>query len=100
MTLTDEQVRHVAMLARLAVDDEEAARLREELAGILEHVDKIGELDLDDVEPTSHAVEVTNVVRPDRRRPGLTQEEALHNAPDRRDGTFVIPRIVGGGEDG
>ncbi len=100
MALTDEQVRHVAMLARLAVDDEEAERLREELAGILEHVDKIGELDLDDVEPTCHAVEVINVTRPDRRRPGLTQDEALRNAPDRRDGAFVIPRIVGGGDDG
>ena len=94
MAISEEQVRHVALLARLGLTDDEVSRLREELSGILEHVDKIGELDLEDVEPMAHAVDVTNVTRPDENRPCLTQEKALLNAPESRDGAFVIPRIV------
>jgi aspartyl-tRNA(Asn)/glutamyl-tRNA(Gln) amidotransferase subunit C len=94
MSISEEEVRHVALLARLGLKDDEVLRLRDELSGILEQVDKIGELDLEDVEPMAHAVDVINVTRPDENRPCLTQEEALLNAPESRDGAFVIPRIV------
>jgi aspartyl-tRNA(Asn)/glutamyl-tRNA(Gln) amidotransferase subunit C len=95
MSLSEEQVRHVAVLARLGLTDEQVKRLSGELSGILEHIDKIGELDLADVEPMAHAVDVVNVTRPDEVRPGLTQEQALTNAPEAEGGAFVIPRIVG-----
>jgi aspartyl-tRNA(Asn)/glutamyl-tRNA(Gln) amidotransferase subunit C len=95
MALSEDQVRHVAVLARLGLTDEEVAQLTGELSGILEHIEKIGELDLADVEPMAHAVDVTNVMRPDENRPGLSQEQALANAPEADQGAFVIPRIVG-----
>ena len=94
MSISEEEVRHVALLARLGLSDDEVLRLQGELSNILEQVDKIGELDLEDVEPMAHAVDVTNVTRSDENRPCLTQEEALLNAPESRDGAFVIPRIV------
>ena len=94
MSISEEEVRHVALLARLGLTDDEVLRLRDDLSNILEQVDKIGELDLEGVEPMAHAVDVTNVTRPDENRPSLTQEEALLNAPESRDGAFVIPRIV------
>lgn len=98
MAISEEQVRHVAVLARLGLSDDEVSQLTDELGSILGHVEKIGELDLDTVEPMAHAVAVTNVTRPDERRPGLSQEEALLNAPDSEGGAFRIPRIVGVGD--
>src|SRR5207247_2799234 len=72
-----DQVLHVARLARLRLDDAEVARMSGELSTILDHIEKIGELDLDDVEPTSHVIQVENVLRPDGPRPGIPREEAL-----------------------
>lgn len=62
-----------------------------ELSGILEHVDRIGNLDLEGVEPTSHVVALENVLRPDKPRPSLPQEVALASAPDPQDGAFRVP---------
>jgi aspartyl-tRNA(Asn)/glutamyl-tRNA(Gln) amidotransferase subunit C len=93
MAISEEQARHVAMLARLALTDQQVATLSIELSSILEHVDAMQALDLEDVEPTAHAVEVVNATRPDVRTPGLSREDALRNAPESRDGAFVIPRI-------
>ena len=87
-------VDHVARLARLALSDDERTRFEKELAQILGHADKIQELDLDGVEPTSHAIPLRNVMRPDEVRPSLTQEEALANAPETEDGRFKVPRII------
>ena len=95
MAISEEQVRHVAVLARLGLTDGQVTRLAGELSSILGHIEKMSELDLDGVEPMAHAVDVTNVTRPDERRPGLSQEAALSNAPQQEDGAFVIPRIVG-----
>jgi aspartyl-tRNA(Asn)/glutamyl-tRNA(Gln) amidotransferase subunit C len=86
-----EQVLHVAMLARLRLSDEEVERMAGELSGILEHVDRIGELDLDDVEPTSHVVELENVLRPDVPRPSWPRDVVLDQAPDPDDGAFRVP---------
>lgn len=93
MAISEQDVRHVAMLARLKLTDEQVAKLQGELSGILEHVAAIQSLDLEGVEPTAHAVEVTNVVRPDVARPGLDREAALMNAPQREGAYFLIPRI-------
>lgn len=99
MAISEEQVRHVALLARLALSDEQVHVLSEQLSTILEHIETMQELDLAEVAPTAHAVSVTNSWRPDVVVPGLTQEQALRNAPKQRDGAFVIPRIVGAEED-
>jgi len=65
-----------------------------ELGNILEHAAKIQALDLDEVEPTSHAIPIRNVMRPDEAVPSLTQEEALSGAPEVEDGRFKVPRIL------
>lgn len=86
-----EQVLHVARLARLQLSDAEVEKMAGELSGILEHVDRIGELDLDDVEPTSHVVELENVLRADEPRPSWPREVVLEQAPDPAEGAFRVP---------
>jgi aspartyl-tRNA(Asn)/glutamyl-tRNA(Gln) amidotransferase subunit C len=86
-----EQVLHVAKLARLRLSDAEVERMAGELSGILDHVDRIGELHLDDVEPTSHVVELENVLRPDEPRPSWPKDAVLEQAPDPADGAFRVP---------
>jgi aspartyl-tRNA(Asn)/glutamyl-tRNA(Gln) amidotransferase subunit C len=87
-------VDHVARLARLDLSEEERVRMQAELSTILEHVTKIQALDLDGIAPTAHTVPLRNVMRPDEVAPSLTQEQALANAPEERDGRFMVPRIV------
>jgi aspartyl-tRNA(Asn)/glutamyl-tRNA(Gln) amidotransferase subunit C len=86
-----EQVLHVAKLARLRLSDEEVERMSGELSTILGHIETIGELDLDGVPPTSHVVELENVLREDEPRPSLPRERALENAPDASDDGFRVP---------
>lgn len=100
MALSESEVRHVALLARLALSDEQVEVLRGELNSILGHIDTIQQLDLTDVEPTAHAVPMVNAVRDDVPKPCLPREMALLNAPESEAGAFVIPQIVGpGGEE-
>jgi aspartyl-tRNA(Asn)/glutamyl-tRNA(Gln) amidotransferase subunit C len=86
-----DQVLHVARLARLRLTDEELERMPGELSKILEHVETMNKLDLDGVEPTSHVVEVQNVLREDEPRPSLPRDRALAGAPDAADGGFRVP---------
>ncbi len=86
-----EQVLHVAKLARLRVSDDEVDRMAGELSKILEHVETMNELDLEGVQPTSHVVDLTNVLREDVPRDGLDKETALAQAPDAADGGFRVP---------
>ncbi len=86
-----EQVLHVARLARLSLSEEEVETMARELSGILEHVDRIAQLDLDEVEPTSHVVDLENVLRPDEPRPSWPREQILEGAPDPADGAFRVP---------
>jgi aspartyl-tRNA(Asn)/glutamyl-tRNA(Gln) amidotransferase subunit C len=86
-----EQVLHVARLARLRLSDEEVERMSEELSSILEHVERINELDLEGVDPTSLVIDLENVLRPDEPRPCLPREVALANAPDATDEGFRVP---------
>jgi aspartyl-tRNA(Asn)/glutamyl-tRNA(Gln) amidotransferase subunit C len=85
-----DQVLHVAKLARLRLSDEEVERMASELSGILEHVERISELDLDDVEPTSHVIALENVFRPDEPRPSWDRDEVLASAPDPASGAFRV----------
>ena len=86
-----EEVRHVARLARLALSDAEVDRMAVELAGVLEHIATIEELDLEGVPPTSHVVAVENALRPDVPRPSLPRERALESAPQVVDDGFAVP---------
>jgi len=86
-----DQVLHVARLARLRLSDDEVDRMIGELSQILEHVEKMDELDLDGVEPTSHVVALQNVLREDVPRDCLPRERALEQAPDPADGGFRVP---------
>jgi aspartyl-tRNA(Asn)/glutamyl-tRNA(Gln) amidotransferase subunit C len=86
-----DQVLHVARLARLRLTEDEIERMTRELSTILDHIDKIGELDLDDVEPTSHVVEIENVLREDVPRPSISRDRALEGAPDAAGGGFRVP---------
>jgi aspartyl-tRNA(Asn)/glutamyl-tRNA(Gln) amidotransferase subunit C len=88
-----DDVRHVARLARLRLEGDEADRMTAELAKILEHIDKLGELDLAAVEPTAHVLAITDVLRPDKPRPSLPRDEALRNAPAVSDDCFRVPRM-------
>ena len=85
------QVLHVARLARLELSDEEVDRMIPELSKVLEHVDRIGELDLEGVPPTTHVVEVTNALRADELRPSLPRETVLAAAPAVQDDGFLVP---------
>ena len=92
--IDDEDVDHVARLARLALSDAEKARMRTELSAILAYIDKLKEVDVTGVEPTSHAVPLVNVMRDDEVRASLPQNEMLANAPDRVGELFRVPRII------
>jgi aspartyl-tRNA(Asn)/glutamyl-tRNA(Gln) amidotransferase subunit C len=86
-----EQVLHVARLARLELSEEEVATMAGELSAILGHIEKIGKLDLDDVAPTTHVVQVSSALREDVPRPSLPREVALAQAPAVADDGFSVP---------
>ena len=92
--ITIAEVEHVARLARLELRPEDKARMRAELDGILAYIDKLRALDVEGVEPTSHAVPLTNVMRDDEPRPSLPRDEMLANAPDRHGDFFRVPKII------
>jgi aspartyl-tRNA(Asn)/glutamyl-tRNA(Gln) amidotransferase subunit C len=93
MAITREDVLHVAKLARLELSEPEVERMQEQLSAILEAVGKVAQLDLSDVEPTAHPLDLVNVLVDDVPRPSLPREEALANAPDPEDGFFGVPAV-------
>jgi aspartyl-tRNA(Asn)/glutamyl-tRNA(Gln) amidotransferase subunit C len=86
-----EEVLHVARLARLELSDEEIEPMARELSAVIEHIARIGELDLADVPPTSHVVEVTGALRSDEPQPSLPREVVLAQAPAVSDEGFLVP---------
>ena len=86
-----EQVLHVARLARLRLSEEEVERMSRELSSILDHVDRISALDLEQVPPTSHVVDLENVLRADEPRPSWPKQAMLSAAPDPEEGAFRVP---------
>ena len=97
--LTLEDARHVARLARLALDEQRLARLTPQLESILEYVAKIGEVDVSGVEPMAHALPLANVLREDVVEPSLPIDKVLHNAPETDGPFFKVPKVIGGDED-
>lgn len=97
--ITLEQVRHVAKLARLQMEEPELQRFTQQLEPILEYVAKLSQLDVTGVEPTAHALPLYNVLRDDVVEPPLSVEQALQNAPEADGPFFAVPKIIGGGEE-
>jgi len=87
-------IKYVAHLARLALTPEEEEKLGAQLGNILHYIEKLNQIDVSNVDPTSHAVPLVNVTREDAVRPSLSNEEALRNAPAKANGLFLVPKIV------
>lgn len=94
MPLSKDEVLHVARLARLALDDAEVEKFREQLSVILEHAERVMALAAEDVPPTSHAIPLENVLRDDVAGVSLSQEKALSTGPKVEQGRFMVPRII------
>lgn len=94
MAISKEEVEHVAKLARLMVSEEEKDVLTRQLSNILTYVGKLNELNTEGVEPLSHVIDIKNVFREDKTRESLSQDLALSNAPEKRDGFFRVPKII------
>jgi aspartyl-tRNA(Asn)/glutamyl-tRNA(Gln) amidotransferase subunit C len=93
--ITRDEVAHLARLSRLALADEELDHFAAQLDVIIAAVARVAEVAADDIPPSSHALPITNVYRPDEVRPSLTPEQALSGAPAVEDGRFRVPRILG-----
>ncbi|MGZ4481244.1 MAG: Asp-tRNA(Asn)/Glu-tRNA(Gln) amidotransferase subunit GatC [Gaiellales bacterium] len=91
MAISHNDVLHVAALSRLSLSEDEIELMSEQLSAILGHIEALQELDLADVPPSAHALNVENVTRPDRARPSWPRDEVLSNAPRPQDGAFRVP---------
>ena len=89
-----DEVKHVANLARLAITEEEAEKLTNDLDAIISFAEELNELDTENVEPTSHVLDMKNIIREDVSKPGLPVEEVLKNAPDHENGQIRVPAII------
>ena len=89
-----DEVKYVANLARLAITEEEAEKLTNELDAIISFAEELNELDTENVEPTSHVLDMKNIFREDVAKPGLPVEEVLKNAPDHENGQIKVPAII------
>lgn len=94
MSITIKDVKHVAILSRLGLDDDELQKYEEELNDVLNFMEKLNELDTQGVEPTSHVLDIHNVFRSDVVEKSLDLEDVLANAPDRDDDYFKVPSIL------
>jgi aspartyl-tRNA(Asn)/glutamyl-tRNA(Gln) amidotransferase subunit C len=92
--LSLEQIKQVASLARLELSEDEQAKLTGQLNDILEQFARLQELDTTGIPPTSHSLDLRNVLRDDIARPSLPRDSATLNAPEKRDGNFIVPQIV------
>lgn len=95
MKITKEQVMYVADLARLDLDDASIDKFAEQIATILEYIDLLNGVDTEGIEPTSHAISLTNAFRNDEKKEHLDRNLVLANAPDRENGNFIVPKVVG-----
>lgn len=94
MSLSPEEVRHVAGLARLALSDDEVAELAPQLSAILDYAQQVGEVAAEDVPASTHPFPLHNVLRADERRPSLSRDEVLAGAPEVEQDRFAVPQIV------
>ena len=88
------EIGHVALLARLKLTDNETTLFSRQVSSIIDYIDKLNELDVKDIEPTAHVLQVKNVFREDESKPSLPREKALQNAPDSNDNFYRVPKII------
>ncbi|MBM4463025.1 MAG: Asp-tRNA(Asn)/Glu-tRNA(Gln) amidotransferase subunit GatC [Chloroflexi bacterium] len=94
MKLSREEVKHLALLARLGLDEDEVERLREQLSNILENFEILQQVDTTDVPPTAHSIALENVLREDEAGPSLPADQILANAPNREDDFFKVRAVL------
>lgn len=94
MSVTKDEVKHIAKLAKLEFNDEEINKYTDDLNEILGYVDKLNELDTEDVEPLSHPIEGSNVFREDKLKKSVDTEDALKNAPKSTSEYFKVPKVI------
>lgn len=94
MAITMKDVEYVAKLAKLKLSREEKRKFQKELDKVIRYIDQLNQVDTENVPPTSHVVPMQNVLREDKVKPSLTQDEALANAPDKKDGHFRVPKVI------
>lgn len=94
MSISNNDVQHVAKLARLNLTAEEEQTLTGQLNAILKYADKLNELDTENIEPTTHVLHVSNVMREDETKESLSIEQVMRNAPDEEDGQFKVPAVM------
>ena len=94
MSISRYELKHIALLSRLELTDDEADLYTQHIGEILDYVEKLNELDVTDVEPTCHAVPMQNIMRDDVVKPGLDIEESLKNAAEKEDRYFRVPRVT------
>jgi aspartyl-tRNA(Asn)/glutamyl-tRNA(Gln) amidotransferase subunit C len=92
--ITEEQVKHVANLARLQLSEKEVELFTKQLDDIISYAEQLNELDVENVEPTTHVLDLKNVLREDKSRKWISREEALKNAPEEQDGQVKVPSIL------
>ncbi len=97
MSVTSNEVKHIAKLAKLEFNEEEIGKLTHDLNEMLEYVDKLNELDTENVEPLSHPIESTNVFREDELRKSVDTKDALKNAPESTHEYFKVPKVIKNG---
>ena len=95
MKISKDEVLYVAHLARLDLDEESIEKFAGQIDEILDYIEKLNQVDTRDVKPTSHAIFLTNAFREDKEKQPIDRELALANAPEREDGNFVVPKVVG-----
>lgn len=92
--ITKEQVKHVADLARLTFSDDELVTFAKQMDDVIQYAERLNELDTEDVVPTTHVMDVRNVLREDEARPSMNREDVLKNAPASKDGQFEVPSVL------
>lgn len=95
MTISREEVQHVARLARLDLAEDVLETMADQLGSILDYMDTLNRIDTEGIAPTAHAVSLTTPLRTDERRPHLDREAALANAPERDEDSFLVPKVIG-----
>ena len=95
MKITREEVIHVANLAHLELDEKEIERFSDQIGTILDYFEKLNQVDTTGVKPTFHAIDLVNAFREDTQHEHLDRNEALSNAPEKNEGSFLVPRIIG-----
>jgi len=94
MSITKEEVRHVAKLSRLTLSDGEVENYTQHLNTVLKFAEKLNEIDTSNIQPTSHALDISNVFREDKVRDSIPRETALKNAPEQKNGQFKVPAVM------